>query len=78
LVVWQARSAEVPPGRLKAALGRSEPVAVSEKGTDSVVSIDYDTEDEARDALPQAQAAAPNAQCYVEEYPLEDRLTADR
>jgi hypothetical protein len=42
------------------------------------VSVDYDTEAEARDALRHAQDVAPNALRYVEEYPLPDRLTGDR
>jgi hypothetical protein len=59
LVVRQARPAEVPPGRLKAALGRTESVAVGEKGPDSVVSIDYDTEAEARQRTPRPKEALP-------------------
>jgi hypothetical protein len=78
LLVRQARPAAVTVGVLKAAIGRHDVVAVAERGPDAVVSIDYDTEEEARDAQDLAQAAAPGALCSVEEFPVPDRLTRDR
>ncbi len=78
LVVRQSTPAELLTRALKTAVGREALVAVKSDGPDTVVSIDYDTEVEARDAEILAKRAAPNAFCFVEEFPSPDRLTRDR
>lgn len=54
---------------VKEIIGRDGFVAVSNRGPETVISVDYDTEGEAQAAYALAVAGLPNAVCYVEEIP---------
>jgi hypothetical protein len=75
--VRQPKTNHIRVPELKTAAAYDGHVAVGGKDDDVVVEFSFGAEGEARVAQMRAEAAAPNALCTVEAYPLPARLTQD-